>query len=198
MIKAFLFDNGGVMTSGGAGNVLAQRLASNLGINEAEAWNLLKPVFEDYIKVKITEAELWRTIEKSYGKPIPADKRDIWNKWDSMRTQPEMVELVKSLKKSSYKVGMLSNVIPNTEKEIRKNGGYDPFEFLVLSCEVGYAKPEKEIYDIAMKHLKGVKPEEVVFLDDQPFFLEPAKAMGMKTILVKSSHQAIREVNELI
>ena len=198
MIKAFLFDNGGVMTSGGAGNELAERLATNLGINDVEAWTLLKPVFVEYIKAKITEPELWRIVEKHYGGPISVDKRDIWNKWDSMRVQPAMVELVNNLKKSGYKVGMLSNVIPNTEKEVRKNGGYDPFEFLVLSCEVGYAKPEIEIYDIAMKHLEGIKPEEVVFLDDQEVCLEPAKAMGMKTILVKSSNQAIHEVKELI
>ena len=81
MIKAFLFDNGGVMTSGGAGNELAERLASNLGINEVEAWNLLKPVFDDYIKGKLTEPEVWLIIENHYGKPISVDKRDIWNKW---------------------------------------------------------------------------------------------------------------------
>ncbi|HUD05391.1 MAG TPA: HAD family phosphatase [Candidatus Saccharimonadales bacterium] len=198
MIKAFLFDNGGVMTAGGAGNELSERLASNLGVGEVEAWNLLKPAFTAYIKARITEPELWRIVENHYGKPISVDKRDIWNKWDSMRVQPEMFELVNNLKKSGYKVGMLSNVIPNTEKEIRKNGGYDPFEFLVLSCEVGWAKPETEIYDIAMKHLEGIKPEEVVFLDDQAVCLEPAKTMGMKTILVKSSNQAIRDVKELI
>jgi epoxide hydrolase-like predicted phosphatase len=198
MIKAFLFDNGGVMTTGGAGNELSERLGANLGIDASEAWNLLKPVFSEYIKAKITEPELWRIIENHYGKPISVDKRDIWNKWDSMKVQPEMVELVNNLKKSGYKVGMLSNVIPNTEKEIRKNGGYEPFEFLVLSCEVGFAKPETEIYHIAMKHLEGIKLQEVVFLDDQAVCLEPAKVMGMKTILVKSSSQAIQDVKELI
>lgn len=198
MIKAFLFDNGGVMTPGGAGNELAERLASNLGINEIEAWKLLKPVFGDYIKAKVTELELWRVVENHYGKPISVDKRDIWNKWDSMMVQPEMVELVNNLKKGGYIVGMLSNVIPNTEKEIRRNGGYDPFEFLVLSCKVGYAKPETEIYDIAMRHLEGIKPEEVVFLDDQAMCLESAEAMGMKTILVKSSDQAIRDVKKFL
>jgi epoxide hydrolase-like predicted phosphatase len=198
MIKAFLFDNGGVMTSGGAGNVLAERLATKLDISENQAWAMLKPVFVEFMKAKITESQLWENIENQYGKPITADKRDIWNKWDSMRVQPEMIGLVNDLKRSGYKVGMLSNVIPNTEKEIRKNGGYDPFDFLVLSCEVGWAKPDIEIYNIAMECLKGIQPEEVVFLDDQEVCLEPARVMGMHTILVISSEQAIRDVKAFI
>lgn len=198
MIKAFLFDNGGVITAGGVGGELSDRLGANLSISGAEAWKLLEPVFGEYIRAKITEDELWREIESRYGKSISAEERDIWNKWDNMRVRPEMIDLVNRLKKDGYKVGMLSNVIPNTEREIRKNGGYDAFDFLVLSCEVGYAKPEKEIYEIAMTNLEGIAPGEVVFLDDQATCLEPAKALGMETVLVKSSGQAIRDINRLL
>jgi putative hydrolase of the HAD superfamily len=198
MIKAFLFDNGGVMTAGGAGNELTERLARNLDINETEAWELLQPVWNDYIRAKITEKKLWQTIEEEYGKPIPFDKRDIWNKWDDMRILPEMIKLVEDLKKNGYRVGMVSNVIPNTQRVIRENGGYAPFDFLVLSCQVGYAKPEAEIYQIALKHLGGIKASEVVFLDDQETCLEPARRIGMKAILVKSSHQAIDDVMKFV
>jgi epoxide hydrolase-like predicted phosphatase len=198
MIKAFLFDNGGVMTSGGAGNELAERLANNLGINEVKAWSLLKQVFDEYIKGKLTEPELWRIVENHYGKPISVDKRDIWNKWEDMRPLPEMMDLVRKLKTKGYKVGLLSNVIPNTERVIRANGGYDNFDFLVLSCEVGFSKPDPEIYAIAMNHLDGIKPNEVAFLDDQERCLVPARELGMETILVNSPTQAIAEVQKLL
>ncbi|HMH70396.1 MAG TPA: HAD-IA family hydrolase, partial [Candidatus Saccharimonadales bacterium] len=80
----------------------------------------------------------------------------------------------------------------------RLGGGYDRFDFHVKSCEVGYAKPELEIYEIAMKHLKGLKPEEVVFTDDRERFLVPARAMGMQAILATSSHQVIRDIHRLL
>jgi epoxide hydrolase-like predicted phosphatase len=197
MIKAFLFDNGGVMTAGGAGNELSERLAAHLDITLKQAWNLLQPVQNDYIKAQITEPELWLSIEKQYGKSITVAQRDIWNKWADMRPLPEMVQLVQRLKKDGYTVGLLSNVIPNTEREIREHGGYAIFDFLILSCMVGYAKPQPEIYAMALKHLTSIEPSEVVFLDDQERCLEPARKLGIKTILVTSAPQAISAVNKL-
>ena len=53
---------------------------------------------------------------------------------------PEMTDLVLQLKANGYKAGLLSNVIPNTERVIRANGGYDIFDFLVLLCQVGFSQ----------------------------------------------------------
>lgn len=198
MIKAFLFDNGGVITAGGAGNELSERLSKNLGIDSGKAFELLSPVWNQYSRGKITETELWRNVEKNYGKPISELQRDIWNKWENMRPLPEMMDLVLQLKADGYKVGLLSNVIPNTERVIRANGGYDNFDFLVLSCEVGFSKPDPEIYEIVMEHLDGIKPEEVIFLDDQERCLVPARQLGMKTILVRRPDQAIADLRKII
>lgn len=198
MIKALLFDNGGVITAGGGGNELSERLARNLGISADKAYDLLMPVWDDYFKGKISEPELWQHIEQQSGQPIGAAQRDIWNKWEHMQPLPEMIQLVRRLKADGYKVGMLSNVIPNTEHEIREHGGYDDFDFLVLSCDVGYAKPDPEIYQLVLQHLAGIKPSEIVFLDDQERCLVPARAIGMQTVLVESPGQAIADVEALL
>jgi epoxide hydrolase-like predicted phosphatase len=198
MIKAFLFDYGGVMTAGGAGFELPERLAANIGVTDDEAWQMLGPVWSDYSRGKITEAELWAYVEKEHGQPILAAQRDIWNKWPDMRPLPEMVELVRRLKAKGYRVGLLSAVIPNTMAEIRSHGGYDAFDFTILSCEVGYSKPDPEIYELAMRKLPGMQPDEVVFLDDQERFLVPAREMGMQTILVRNAAQAIEDAEALL
>ena len=198
MIKAFFFDNGGVMTTGGGGNELFERLAKNLDISLERAFELLTPLQDAYLKGEISEPELWLSIERHYGQPIIKEQRDIWNGWTDMKPLPEMVKLVQRLKDDGYIVGMLSNVIPNTESEVRRNGGYEGFDFLVLSCGVGFSKPAPEIYAIALKHLKDIKPSEVVLLDDKEPNLVPARELGMKTILVKSSSQAINDIGELL
>jgi putative hydrolase of the HAD superfamily len=41
----------------------------------------------------------------------------------------------------------------------------------------------------------GVKPEEVVYLDDLGINLKPAAAMGMTTIKVVSEAQALRDLS---
>lgn len=197
MIKAFLFDYGGVITDGGRFG-LSGRLAERLNIGEDAAWNLLKPAWDLYMRGKVDEDGLWQIVESESGQQIPADKRDIWNDWTMMRPLPEMVELVEDLKRQGYAVGLLSNVIPHTAADIQKNGGYDSFDFTVLSPEVGYAKPEPQIYNIAMSKLPGMTPEEVVFIDDQERCLIPARELGIHTILAKNSQQIAEDVSKLL
>ena len=196
MVKAFLFDNGGVMTRGGRGNEFSQRLGKILGLDPDKTFKLFRPLWVDYSCGKLSEEELWDAVELECGRPILMSQRNVWNRWEDMRPVPEMVAFVSRLRDIGYPVGLLSNVIPNTEHAIRTHGGYDGFDFLVLSCKVGVCKPDPFIYTLAMRHLDGIKPEEVVFLDDQAPNLVSAKKMGMKTILVHDPLQAIEAALE--
>jgi FMN phosphatase YigB (HAD superfamily) len=102
MIKAFLFDYGGVITTGGTGHELPERLGANLSITADEAFALLDPMWGDYSRGKITEDALWQSVEKRFGKPIPTTKRDIWNRWETMQPLPEMVALAQDLRTRGY------------------------------------------------------------------------------------------------
>ena len=85
-----------------------------------------------------------------------------------------------------------------TESDIRAHGGYATFDPVILSCEVGYAKPDPEIYRIAMDRLPGIQPDEVIFLDDRVMCLPPAQALGMRTVLVENPMQAIAATKSLL
>jgi putative hydrolase of the HAD superfamily len=199
MIQALLFDYGGVITKGGGGFELAERLGEGTGLSSDEAWELLKPVWEPYICGKITEDQLWQAIETRHGQPIHASKRAIWNTWtDHMQPRPEMLELVKQLQDRAYTVGLLSNVIPNTAADIRAHGGYDAFDFLVLSCEVGHAKPNVEIYKVALQKLPGIAPDQVIFTDDAERNLAPAQELGMHTVLARDPQQIAAKIEQLL
>jgi epoxide hydrolase-like predicted phosphatase len=190
MIKAYLFDYGGVITSGGAGDEMSKRLAQNLGISFAEGSRLFGVGWGGFVTGRITEDQLWQKIEAAYGVKIPVGKTHILNTWaEHMRPIPEMIELIGELKANGLVVGLLSNVNPVTAKDIRAHGGYDAFDFTILSCDVGFAKPDKEIYELALAKLPGIQPEEVVFVDDQERCLVPARAMGIETILAQTPEQ---------
>jgi len=45
---------------------------------------------------------------------------------------------------------------------------------------------------------EGIKPNEVVFLEDKEECLTPARKIGIKTILVESHDQAIAAVESLL
>jgi epoxide hydrolase-like predicted phosphatase len=198
MIKAFLFDYGGVMTDGGRGTELTDRLGLALGIPPQKAYEFLGPVWDKYSRGTISEASLWAHIEQASGQRVALANRNIWNTWEHMTPLPSMLALVSQLKQAGYPVGLLSNIVPNTKRAIEANGGYDLFDFAVLSCELGTAKPDADIYKLALAKLPGVQPGEVLFTDDQERFLVPAAAMGIQTLLAESPEQVIAAIHGLV
>ena len=68
------------------------------------------------------------------------------------------------------------------------------FHHVVESSKVGCRKPEPRFYEIACE-LLDVSPHECVFLDDLGINLKPAAVMGMRTIKVVDSFDALDELS---
>ncbi|MFC4403145.1 HAD family hydrolase [Gracilibacillus xinjiangensis] len=68
---------------------------------------------------------------------------------------------------------------------------------IIISSEVGVAKPDKEIYEICMNQIGGNLP--ILFVDNKSENLIPASDFGWNTILADSSNQWINTVeNEIV
>ncbi len=199
MIRGFLFDYDGVMTKNNNANTPpSEKLADLLHLSVDEAAPLFIALWPDYLRGKITDEALWHSIEEQTGQAIPVAQRDIWSKWEQLKPLPEMQALITTLQQEGYPVGLLTNVTPTTEQEVSEGGGYDGFDFRIKSCEVGYAKPDPEIYTIALEHFKGLSPKEIAYIDDRERLLVPARALGMTAILSTSSEQVVTDVMSLL
>ena len=73
---------------------------------------------------------------------------------------------------------------------------YELFDVVVESRGVGVRKPEPRFYELACE-AAGVRPDEVVYLDDLGINLKPARAMGMITIKVEDPGAALAELAEV-
>jgi len=198
MIKAIIFDYGGVVTAGGALDDLPKKLAKNLDIPFDRAKDIVGPEnWRPFMKGLNSEDDFWDKLERNLGKSIDDSLRHVWNTWEEMKPQPEMVTLIKELKKD-HTIGLLSNTIPPTADDIKLHGGYDLFDFIVLSYEVKMAKPDIDIYQKAMTNLPGLRPEEIVFIDDQERCLVPARELGMRTILAVNPAQISQDLRLLL
>jgi epoxide hydrolase-like predicted phosphatase len=198
MIKAFLFDYDGVITKGVDNEWVAERLARNIDVplETASAW--MKEIWPAFLRGTITEDEIWEQIEAKHGKKIDASQRDVWFVWDEVKPLPEMIDFVHSLKADGYLVGVLSNVFAVTKKVVEANGGYDAFDLVVTSCDLGFKKPDPDIFQVAMQRLGDIKPEETVFLDDREANAKAAEEHGFTGIYVTSQQDAVRDVKALI
>jgi len=199
MIKAVIFDYGGVMKSS---HPLSIDIATiyNISVEEVEKVKKITiPFFSLLQRGLINEQEFWQKFSDAIKKPIPQNYkellREIYEK--TLVLFPEMIEFVKKLKDKGIKTAVLSNITKFQAEIIRKNNGYKEFNVLVLSYEEKLEKPELNIYLSVIKKL-GVEPEECVFIDDKEKNLAPAKSLGMKTVLAKNSGQIIKDVFSII
>ena len=105
-------------------------------------------------------------------------KRHFVNIWsDIFSFNEDVIALLPELKKN-YKLYLVSNT-----NSIHKKYGYENYEFLklfdeiFLSHEVGFIKPEEEIYREVEK-VSGFPSEEHIFIDDILEYVDAAKNIG--------------------
>ncbi len=73
------------------------------------------------------------------------------------------------------------------EPEMRRVGLEDDFEFVIVSGKYGYRKPDKRMYQKALKKMR-LKPEEVIFVGNDMYRdVYGAHEAGMKTVFFKSN-----------
>ena len=95
------------------------------------------------------------------------------------------VSAVSELKSLGLKLGVVSNGrSPFQERNFHSLGMSDHFDSIVVSDAVGFRKPDREIFDIALAQT-GIRAEETVFVGDNPVAdIDGANACGMYTIYV--------------
>ena len=98
----------------------------------------------------------------------------------------DVVAIAEALKER-YGTALLSNAPSDLLRGILTDNDLERlFDRIVISSEVGYAKPDPEIFSIALGGLSA-RPQEAVFIDDNPAHVNAAKAMGMNGIQFTSA-----------
>ena len=85
-----------------------------------------------------------------------------------------------------YKLGIIANQKIGTTERLAFWGLRQYFDVIAASAEIGYAKPDKEIFEKALELAKCTAAESVMVGDRLDNDIIPAKAIGMKTVWVKN------------
>ena len=95
----------------------------------------------------------------------------------------DVVPFLRGLRDRGIKIAIVSNCTENTRPMLAELGVDALADTLVLSCEVGAAKPAPEIFQCALDRL-AVTAEAAVFVDDQPGYCAGSVAMGIRTVQI--------------
>ena len=196
-IRAVVFDVGGVLHTSRAEHI-AQDIINTLGISQEQyllAYDQLMPRFN---LGEITEQEFWQqfiTLTKA-SQPLPTES--LWGREFARLYQvnDDVLHIVANLKNQGLTVAILSNTIDPHATINRQRGLYAPFEIIILSHEVGLAKPDPKIYEVAQKQLQ-VSAAETVFVDDREENITAAIKLGINGILFQDAHHLVADLAEL-
>ena len=95
----------------------------------------------------------------------------------------DSVPVMRELRRRGLPLAIVSNCDHSTRGVVERLGLYDEADAVVLSFEIGAAKPSPEIYRAALDRL-NVEPENALFVDDQAPYCDGAAALGIQTVLI--------------
>ncbi len=141
---------------------------------------------------RLTEDEFERPFAELLG-VAPAGLVD--RLFGAMHPDPEMIEAVRAAKGAGVRTGLLSNSWGTERYDRSTFPGL--FDAAVISGEVGMRKPDPGIYELAAERM-GLPAALIVFVDDLPGNLKPARALGMATVHHRGAAATIPELEALL
>jgi putative hydrolase of the HAD superfamily len=107
----------------------------------------------------------------------------------------EVLELVAGLR-GRYTVALLTNGTTRVEEELRTLRIDDRFDHVFNSARIGYAKPDRRVFEHAVGVL-GYRPHECVFTDDSALKLAGAHEIGMHAVHFTGVETLVAELQRL-
>jgi putative hydrolase of the HAD superfamily len=196
-IKALFTDVGGVILTNGWDRGARKRAAEQFHLDLAEVDQRHHLTFDTY---EIGKLSLDHYLDRIVFYEPRSFSRDDFKSFVFAQSKPfpEMIELVRQTKaRNSLKLAVVSNEGRElTEYRICQFGLAEFVDFFVSSCFVHFRKPDRDIFRMAID-MAQIPPEQTVYLDDRPLFVEVARTLGLQAIHHTSYEQTKQAFAEL-
>ncbi len=196
MIKAVLFDYGGVLSEGGATGCIQRIFGAIYGIDPSEL-NKDGDIIKSTQLGEMSGQQFLSEMNRRHPEGQRATRENYLAESDIFVKSEPVHDLADRLRQHGIATGILSNINDFAAETLQDRGFYDGFDPLVLSFQEKIAKPDPRLYRLAVERL-GIGAEDVLFVDDSERYSLPAEAMGMRFILAKSPRQIVHDTEALI
>ena len=95
-----------------------------------------------------------------------------------------------------YKLGIIANQTAGTQNRLDKWGIGKYFDVVVASAEAGYAKPDLQIFELALEQSGCMAKNAAMIGDRLDNDIVPAKKLGMKTIWARQEFAKHQKIND--
>ena len=197
-IRAIVFDIGGVLEITpdlGVDEKWEQKLNLKSGeLNERlrEVWRggTLGTITINQVHTQIGEIMNWSEAQ------VNEYMDDVWSEYLGT-LNVELADYFRGLR-PKYQTAIISNSFVGAREKEAEHYQFDTIcDFIIYSHEVGLRKPDPRIFELACERL-GLRPEEIIFVDDHHEVYASADTMGMHCIEFKDNAQTIADIEACI
>jgi putative hydrolase of the HAD superfamily len=181
--STLFLDIGGVLLTNAWDNNIRKTAADKFGLNYDEMNERHHLTFDTYEEGKLNLDEYLNRIVFYQARPFSREEFKAFM-YAQSQPFPEMIELVRRLK-AQY--SLRTAVVSNEGRELNeyrvqhfKLGAI--IDFFISSSFVHYRKPDADMFRIALD-IAQVIPQQVVYIDDRPMFVEVAQSLGIQGII---------------
>jgi HAD superfamily hydrolase (TIGR01509 family) len=181
MIKTVVIDLGGVLFSEGK-SIALDNLASRHGYDRTLVGAILSsPQSISLRKGLMSDEDFWQWVQQQL--PLNYDSRLIQQEWyDGYILDPDVYELIASLRKKYSIIAFSGNIKSRIDFLEAKYRFRHLFDIEVYSFDFHLTKPEREFVEVMIEKA-GVRPEEIVYIDDNDSYAKPARELGVNVII---------------
>ena len=164
-------------------------------------WGLAKLVFDNPVAYQATVGDadtddVWDYVRKSLDLSLEELANLKIDFWKGDRLNLQFIQYIKKMS-NKYCCVILSNAWKDAREMFESIPELDIFEEIIISSEVGIAKPDVNVFLYACNKLK-IKPQDVIFVDDMKENVNAAISLGMHGIIFESTAQTVRQVEGII
>ena len=181
-ITTLFLDLGGVLLTNGWGSGVRKQAAVQFGLDYDAMEERHRLSFNTYEDGKLT---LDQYLDQVIFYEPRTFHRDAFRNFMYAQSQPfpEMIELMRGLKAlNRLKLVVVSNEGRElTAYRVREFGLASFVDSFIVSCFVHFRKPDRDIYALALD-VSQASPDQVIYIDDRPLFIEIARGMNIASI----------------
>ena len=193
-IKAIIFDAYGTLFDV---NSAAEKCKERLGDKWegfANYWRTTQLEYTWLRSLMKRHKDFWQITEDSLDKSMNfynidnSMKSELLNLYKVLSPFTEVSDALKKLKKSNYKLAILSNGTPDLLNElVISNQLKDIFDDIFSVEEVGIFKPDSKVYDLPINKY-NIEKNEVLFLSANTWDVSGAGNYGYNTVWVNRNN----------
>jgi len=196
MIKAIIFDFGGVLAEEGFREGL-MTIGNENGLDSDSFFTISSDLVYQtgYITGRSNEHSYWNAVREKTG--ISGDDKDLREEvLKRFRLRPEMIRYVKRIRSSGLTVAILSDQTNWLDEINQRAPFYHHFDHIFNSFYLRKTKRDASLFSDICDML-GLKPDEVLFVDDNLDNIKRASSQGLRTICFKDVDEFEKEFQKL-